>query len=220
MEETMEILKTLKDRCDPRYAALIVVDVQNDFVSPDGSAGKRGDDVGAAMAMIPNLTGLIDQARKVGLTIVYIRTTHSDWTDTASWIYRTSQKSGLSTCREGTWGAEFYDGIAPLPSERVVIKHRYSAFINTDLNTVLKARGIQSILVCGVATNVCVETTARDGYMYDYYVTMIDDCSAAYDAKLHMGTLENIRRHFGLVASSHQIIETWSGLPLKQAVGL
>ena len=53
----MEILKTLKDRCDPRYAALILVDVQNDFVSPEGSAGKRGDDVGAAMAMIPNLTG-------------------------------------------------------------------------------------------------------------------------------------------------------------------
>lgn len=216
----MDILKTLKDRCDPRYAALIVVDVQNDFVSPEGSAGKRGDDVGAAIAMIPNLTRLIDQARKVGLTIVYIRTTHSEWTDTASWIYRTSQKSGLSTCREGTWGADFYDGIAPLSSERVVIKHRYSAFINTDLNTVLKARGIQSILVCGVATNVCVETTARDGYMYDYYVTMIDDCSAAYDAKLHMGTLENIRRHFGLVASSHQIIETWSGLPVKRAMGL
>jgi len=216
----MEILKTLKDRCDPRYAALIVVDVQNDFVSPEGSAGKRGDDVGAAMAMIPNLTGLIDQARKIGFTVVYIRTTHSDWTDTASWIYRTSQKSGLNTCREGTWGAEFYDGIAPLPSERVVIKHRYSAFINTDLNTVLKARGIQSILVCGVATNVCVETTARDGYMYDYYVTMIDDCSAAYDAKLHMSTLENIRRHFGLVASSHQIIESWSGLPVKRVRGL
>jgi ureidoacrylate peracid hydrolase len=172
------------------------------------------------MAMIPNLTRLIDEGRKVGLTIVYIRTTHSEWTDTASWIYRTSQKSGLNTCREGTWGAEFYDGIAPLPSERVVIKHRYSAFINTDLNTVLKARGIESILVCGVATNVCVETTARDGYMYDYYVTMIDDCSAAYDAKLHMGTLENIRRHFVLVASSHQVIETWSGLPVKQAMGL
>jgi ureidoacrylate peracid hydrolase len=126
----------------------------------------------------------------------------------------------LNTCREGSWGAEFYEGISPLPSERVVIKHRYSAFINTDLNTVLKARGIQSVLVCGVASNVCVETTARDGYMYDYYVTMIDDCSAAYDARLHMGTLENIRRHFGLVASSHQIIETWSGLRPKQAAGL
>jgi ureidoacrylate peracid hydrolase len=215
----MEILKTLKERCDPRYAALIVVDVQNDFVSPEGSAAKRGDDVGAAMAVIPNLKHLIEEGRRVGLTIIYIKTTHSEWTDTPSWIYRTSQKSGLNTCREGTWGAEFYEGISPLPSERIVIKHRYSAFINTDLNTVLKARGIQSVLVCGVATNVCVETTARDGYMYDYYVTLIDDCSAAYEAKLHLGTLENVRRHFGLVASSNQVIETWNGLSEKRATG-
>jgi ureidoacrylate peracid hydrolase len=216
----MLVLKTLKERCDPEYAALIVVDVQNDFVSPQGSAGKRGEDVSAAMAMIPNLTGLIDEARKIGLTVVYIRTTHSEWTDTPSWIYRSTQKSGLSTCREETWGAEFYDGIAPLPSERVVIKHRYSAFINTDLNTVLKARSIQSVLVCGVATNVCVETTARDAYMYDYYVTVIDDCSAAYEAKLHLGTLDNMRRHFGMVASSGEIIETWKNLAEKQPMSL
>jgi ureidoacrylate peracid hydrolase len=216
----MEILRNLKERCDPTRAALIVVDVQNDFVSPEGSAGKRGEDVTAAMAMVPNLLRLIDEGRHVGLTIVYIRTMHSEWTDTPSWIYRSSQKSGLNTCREGTWGAEFYAGISPLPSERVVIKHRYSAFINTDLNTVLKARGVQSVLVCGVATNVCVETTTRDAYMFDYYVTMIDDCSAAYEAKLHLGTLENIRRHFGLVASSNEVIEAWKDLPHNQAVGL
>ena len=198
----MDVLRTLKERCDPKHAALVVVDVQNDFVSPQGSAAKRGEDVDAALAMMPNLTRLIDEARKVGLTVVYIRTTHSEWTDTPSWIYRSSQQSGLNTCREGTWGAEFYQGIAPLPSERVVIKHRYSAFINTDLNTVLKARQIQSVLVCGVATNVCVETTARDAFMYDYYVTVIEDCSAAYQAKLHLGTLENIRRHFGLRPST------------------
>jgi ureidoacrylate peracid hydrolase len=216
----MEVLQTAAERWDPRSAALLVVDVQNDFVSPDGSAGKRGEDVSAAMAMVPNLTRLIDEGRRVGLTVVYVRTTHSEWTDTPSWIYRSSQKAGLNTCREGTWGAEFYQGISPLPSERVVIKHRYSAFINTDMNTVLKARGIQSVLVCGVATNVCVETTARDAYMYDYYVTMVDDCSAAYDAKLHMTTLENIRRHFGLVASSQQIMETWSRLPDQRTTGL
>jgi ureidoacrylate peracid hydrolase len=215
----MEILRTLKDRADPRLAALIAVDVQNDFVSPKGSAAKRGEDVSSAVAMVPNLLRLIDEGRRVGLTIVYIRTTHSEWTDTPSWMYRSSQKSGLNTCREGTWGAELYEGIAPLPSERVVIKHRYSAFINTDLNTVLKARGIQSVLVGGVATNVCVETTARDAYMFDYYVTMIEDCSAAYEPKLHLGTLENMRRHFGLVASSNDIIETWSGLPQKAAAG-
>ena len=203
-----------------KKAALIIVDVQNDFVSPNGSAAKRGEDVSAAMAIMPPLLSVIDHARRVGLTIVYIRTTHSEWTDTPSWIYRTSQKGGLSTCREGSWGAELYDGIAPLPTERVVIKHRYRAFINTDLNTVLKARNIQSVLVCGVATNVCVETTARDAYMYDYYVTMIEDCSAAYEAKLHLGTLDNMRRHFGLVASSKDIIEAWQDLPDKRAAGL
>ncbi len=216
----MDVLKSLKERADPKNAALVVVDVQNDFVSPNGSAGKRGEDVSAAMAIMAPLSSLINEARRVGLTIVYIRTTHSEWTDTPSWIYRTSQKAGLSTCREGTWGAEFYDGIAPLPTERVVVKHRYSAFINTDLNTVLKARNIQSVLVCGVATNVCVETTARDAYMFDYYVTMIDDCSAAYEAKLHLSTLDNMRRHFGLVASSKDIIETWRDLPAAQTHGL
>lgn len=216
----MLVLKTLKERCDPTLAALLVVDVQNDFVSPEGSAGRRGEDVSASVAMVPRLIRLIEEGRRVGLTTVYIKTTHSEWTDTPSWIYRSSQKGGLSTCREGTWGAEFYEGISPLPSERVVIKHRYSAFINTDLNTVLKAKGVESVLVTGVATNVCVETTARDAYMYDYYVTMVSDCAAAYEPKLHEATLENIRRHFGLAASSQEIMETWRELQHKKAVAL
>jgi ureidoacrylate peracid hydrolase len=216
----MEILRTLKERCDPSVAALIVVDVQNDFVSAEGSAGKRGEDVTAALSMVPRLIRLIDEARHVGLTIIYIKTTHSEWTDAPSWIYRSSQKSGLNTCREGSWGAEFHEGISPLPSERVVIKHRYSAFINTDLNTVLRARGVQSVLVTGVATNVCVETTARDAYMFDYYVTLVEDCAAAYEAKLHRATLENIRRHFGLVASSDEIIDSWRALEKRKTAGV
>ena len=114
----MEILRSLKERCDPKLAALLVVDVQNDFVSPRGSAGKRGEDVSAALAMMPNLIRLIHAGRRVGLTIVYIKTTHSEWTDTPSWVYRSSQKSGLSSCRESSWGAEFYEGISPRSSER------------------------------------------------------------------------------------------------------
>lgn len=216
----MLVLKSAQERWDPRWAALLVVDVQNDFVSSKGSAAQRSEDVSAAQASVPKLVRLIEQARRVGLTVVYIKTTHSEWTDTPSWIYRKSQQGALNTCREGAWGAEFYEGISPLPQERVVIKHRYSAFINTDLNTVLKAKGIESVLVTGVATNVCVETTARDAYMYDYYVTMVEDCSAAYDPKLHEGTLENMRRHFGLVATSEEIVETWKGLQQKKAAGL
>jgi ureidoacrylate peracid hydrolase len=216
----MRVLKTSTERWDPRWAALLVVDVQNDFASPKGSAAQRGDDVSASVAMVPRLTRLIDEARRVGLTVVYVKTTHSEWTDTPSWLYRKSQQKELNTCREGTWGAEFYDGIAPRSDERIVIKHRYSAFINTDLNTVLKAKGIESVLTTGVATNVCVETTTRDAYMYDYYVTMVSDCSAAYDPKLHESTLENMRRHFGLVATSDEIIQSWQGMGQKKAAGI
>ena len=216
----MLILRSLKERCDPQWACLLVVDVQNDFVSPQGSVAQRGEDVSAAVTIIPRLIRLIEEARRIALTIIYVKTTHSEWTDSPSWIYRKSQEKALTTCGEGSWGAEFYDGISPRPDERVVIKHRYSAFINTDLNTVLKAKGIESVLVTGVATNVCVETTARDAYMYDYYVTMVEDCVAAYDARLHESTLENIRSHFGLVASSEEIVRTWQGLKQKKAAAL
>jgi ureidoacrylate peracid hydrolase len=216
----MMILQSLKERCEPQWAALLVVDVQNDFVSSKGSAAQRGEDVSTAQAIVPRLIRLIEEARRVSLPVVYVKTTHSEWTDTPSWIYRKSQEAVLNTCREGSWGADFYDGISPLPNERVVIKHRYSAFINTDLNTVLQAKGIESVLVTGVATNVCVETTARDAYMYDYYVTMVGDCAAAYDSRLHETTLENMRRHFGLVASSEEIITAWQGLGQKKAAAV
>lgn len=214
------ILRSLGARCDPQWACLLVVDVQNDFVSPLGSTAQRGEDVSAAQAMVPRLIRLIEEARRIALPIIYVKTTHGEWTDSPSWIYRKSQEKALTTCREGSWGAEFYDGISPRLDERVVVKHRYSAFINTDLNTVFKAKGIESVLVTGVATNVCVETTARDAYMFDYYVTLVKDGVAAYDARLHESTSENIRRHFGLVASSEEIVRTWQRLKQKKAAAL
>jgi ureidoacrylate peracid hydrolase len=205
----MRILKTPQERWQPGAAALLVVDVQNDFCSPRGASGQRGDNLMMVQSMIPRLLRFIERARAVALPIVYVRTTHSEWTDSPSWLYRQSQQKALTSCREGSWGAEFYEGIDPLPTERVVIKHRYSAFIRTDLDTVLRARGVESVLVTGVATNVCVETTARDAYMLDYYVTLVEDCCAGFEPALHQSTCENIRRAFGLVARSDEIAATW-----------
>ena len=213
----MQILRDAKERCDPKVAALLVVDVQNDFCSSEGACARRGQGVSATQAMVPRLQRLLEEARAVSLPIIFIKTEHSEWTDTPSWVYRKSQRTQLNTCRQGTWGAEFY-GVAPLPGERVVIKHRYSAFINTDLNTVLKARDVESVLVTGVATNVCVETTARDAYMYDYYVTLVEDCSAASNEAQHKSTVQNISEHFGLVVRSDEIIRLWNELRGNKAV--
>jgi ureidoacrylate peracid hydrolase len=113
-------------------------------------------------------------------------------------------------CLKGTWGAEF-TGIGPLnESEPVVIKHRYSAFLNTRLDSILRTLKVENIVVLGVATNVCVESTSRHGFMLDYHTTFVSDCSAAYNQAAHDMTLKTHAKHFGQVATAQQIIDAWT----------
>ena len=92
----------------------------------------------------------------------------------------------------------------------MVTKHRYSGFHNTDLDTILRAHGIRTIILTGVVTNVCVETTAREGFVRDYYVLLVDDGAAAYLREDHEMTLKNIDRFFGQVTSIAELTATWS----------
>ena len=119
-------------------------------------------------------------------------------------------RAGLKAerCIEGSWGAEFYK-IEPLPGERIVKKHRYSAFAGTELGEVLQEKGIKSLILTGVTTNVCVESTARDAFMRDYYVVFLKDCTATYNREIHESTLRNIDRHFGVVAGSGDVVAIW-----------
>ena len=203
--------RTLAEKVDPRQAALVVVDVQNDFCHPDGAAGKRGRDLSQIAGMAEHLTHLLEEARRVGLPIIFIRTEHGPWTDSESWLGRnkTDAEQRVRTCEEGTWGCEFY-GVAPQAGERVVVKHRYSAFHGTDLDLILRARGIRTVLICGVATNVCVETSAREAYMHDYEIVFLADCSAAYSPAEHDATLHNMAQHFGVVASEEEVCAAWA----------
>ena len=111
-------------------------------------------------------------------------------------------------CQAGSWGAEFYR-VEPDADEPIVLKHRYSGFVDTNLELILRSRGIKTLVVTGVATNVCVESTARDAYMRDYYVVLVDDCSATYDPAKHAATLANIADHFGVVVRSDEIFDAW-----------
>ena len=115
-------------------------------------------------------------------------------------------------CREGSWGIELYQ-VEPQANERVLAKRRFSAFYSTDLDVMLRARGIKSLIMAGVATNVCVETTARDGFMRDYHIVFLSDCTAAYDRQEHYSALNNMSKYFGVVADSKELIEAWKTLP-------
>ena len=206
---------TLEELVDPRQAALLVVDMQNDFCHENGALPMHGGDPSMIQEMAPRLRHLIGVARKIRLPIVHVRTHHSQWTDSASWVGRFQAPYRL--CYPGTWGADFYEGFEPEVSdewepgrhEYVVTKHRYSGFIGTDLDQVLRSRGIETVIMTGEATNVCVETTARDAYMRDYFVVFLGDCTASTAKAAHDATLFTMGKHFGKVVDSTDVIAAW-----------
>jgi ureidoacrylate peracid hydrolase len=204
-------MKTLPELIRPAKTAVIVVDVQNDFCRPEGALGKAGQPTGAAMAMLPNLQALLTAARATGTPVIFIQTIHEAATDSEAWTWRMAGVVG-GCCRKDTWGAEFTE-VAPLPDEPVVIKHRYSAFINTRLDSVLRTLKIENLIMTGVSTNVCVESTARQGYMMDYNIVFLSDCTAAYSQAEHDISLYNMRTHFGVVATSNDVIAAWKTAP-------
>ena len=99
--------------------------------------------------------------------------------------------------------------VEPADGDEVIVKHRYSAFIGTELDTLLRTQGVENLIFAGVTTNVCVESTARDGYMLDYHIVVVEDCTASYSEEPHLATLANIRRAFGRVATAEEITSVW-----------
>lgn len=184
-----------------------MVDVQNDFCDVKGVFGKRGFGLAHVEKSVENLLRFIEQCRKSNIRIVFVRTLHSNWTDSDTWVAR---MAGLGRemliCRPDTWGAEFYK-VAPQANDFITTKHRFSGFVGTDLNLVLRARGIETLLMTGVASNVCVETTARDAYNLDYQIILVEDCCGAFSAEEHASTIVNMSKYFGMASDSKTIAE-------------
>jgi ureidoacrylate peracid hydrolase len=207
---TTAMLTTREEKVSKENAALIVIDVQNDFCHPEGSGALNGGDVSPCVEMVPRLVRFIDAARDAGAPVIFVRAIHNDWTTSPARIaQRTKNKQEVLTCWEGTWGAEFYV-VQPLPGECIVTKHRFSAFINTDLSLILRSQGIKTIIMTGVATSGCVESTARDGFMLDYYMMFVGDCAAqSVSQGRHEMTLRNMRG-FGDVCTAEEIEQIWA----------
>jgi ureidoacrylate peracid hydrolase len=199
----------------PTKTAVIVVDVQNDYCHPEGALAQRGADVSDVKEMMPNLHELLQSARKYEVPVIFIQTFHERATDSEAWTGRSGGRS-LEVCRTGTWGAEFFE-VVPQSSEIIVNKHRYSAFINTRLDTVLRTLRIESLVMTGVSTNVCVESTARHGFMLDYNIALVNDACASTSRAAHDMTLENIDGYFGSVISTNQLIHVWKLLEQEKA---
>jgi nicotinamidase-related amidase len=192
--------ETLDDTVDPAHSALLVIDVQNDLCGPD------------CRAMLPRLAELIAAARDAGVYVVYIQnvTLPNGLSDSPADVVR-RRRLGMraAVTVDGTEGVRIVDQVAPRPDDPVVRKHRMNAFLATDLDQLLRCRGIETIVCTGVATNGCVLNTALAGICQDYYVVVPEDCVATGRSDLHELALGLLKNTVHWVVDSSVLGEAW-----------
>ena len=221
----MELLRTLEQKVAPGRAMVVTVDVQNDFCHSEGFLGRLGAPMGQIQAMVPGLARFLDAARERGVPVTHV-ISHHDEEYASPVVTEQKLRHGLPMeldgralrdapyCLKNTWGAELY-GIDARAGEEVVVKHRYSGFKGTNLDLILRSAGIQTVILTGVATNACVESTGRDVYMHDYYLVFVGDGTATTSPAAHQATLANIDQFFGQVATINEIVAAWAAVPAR-----
>ena len=183
--------------------ALVVVDMQNDFVANDGAFAKSGFEVNRYQLLESSIAQAISSARKQHIPIIFLKMEHNEENDgKGAWVERRTAMNHPNSCREHTWGTEFYGSLQPVENDYIISKHRYSGFVHTGLHELLLQLGIELLVMTGINTNTCVESTARDAHHLDYHVVVLKDATTCAFDDAFLPSLKNIERHFGAVISS------------------
>ena len=210
-ERKPELLNGLDEILDPAHTAVVIVDLQNDFCAENGYIHTtQGVDMSGSKALAGRIGKLVEAARDAGAMVVWVRVICDHEVLAAPMLSKMLDRGkGAVCCAAGSWGAEFYE-IGPADDEFVVEKRTYSAFHNTQLDDILRRRGIRSLVVTGVTTDVCVESTLREGFFHGYYIVMPPDCVASANAPRHEATIKSVELVFGAVPESDEVMGIWA----------
>lgn len=210
---------------DPARTAVIVVDMQNDFVAPGGMFDAAGIDISGGRATIEPIRRTLAAGRAAGVAVVYLRMEfRADFSDLGAadspnaikhrFLGVGPRDDGAPTSSmlvRGTWNTAIVDELAPEAGDIVVSKQRFSGFYNTELDTILRGRGVRSLILTGVTTSICVDSTLRDAAFRDYQCLLLEDCCAepigANAARSnHDATLLTTELLFGWVSDSASLL--------------
>ena len=203
----------------PAQTALMVIDLQIDFLSPDGYFARKGYDPAPLRKILPAVNQLIAAARKAGCKVIHTRQGYradlADMSDYEKWRRKRSGLDGTRILVRGSPGFEIVPEIEVHPDDIIIDKTANGAFTHTDLEHVLRARGITHLMFTGCTTDVCVHTTLREAADRNFQCLVIEDACAsgdqyAHEAAIHMVTIED--GLFGVVAHSSAVIEALSQL--------
>ncbi|MBI1262567.1 MAG: isochorismatase family protein [Rhizobiales bacterium] len=196
----------------PETTALVLVDLQVDFISPEGRMGQFGMDFTPINAALENIKRLATAARKAGVLLVWPRVITSPETDMAA-LKTLAQRKGrgegsIATCRRDSKGADYY-GLRPEPGDVEIEKTLFSSFHGTELDDRLKARGIETLIMTGFTTDCCVDCTAREAFHRNYNVFIATDSCAAYTPALHLGALNGLAKNVALLTDTQSVMAGW-----------
>jgi ureidoacrylate peracid hydrolase len=201
----------LKNWIAPARTALLLIDMQVDFAAPEGGLGKDGIDMTAPQAAVAKAARLADAARGAGVACVFVRlvTREEDETPFLQEWKKRRHSDGPPLCREGTHGAEFV-GPQPQGGELVFSKKRYNAFIGTGLDAALRGAGIDTLVVAGLTTECCIDSSVRDAFERDYHVFVAGDATACYEPALHQAALKALKLNCAQIVTAQDVTAAWN----------
>ena len=208
---------------DPARTALVIIDMQRDFLEPGGFGESLGNDVGLLKAAVEPCKQVLAAARKAGILVIHTREGHSPDINDAppAKVERGSPSKRIGDAGpmgriliQGEPGHDIIPELYPIAGEPVIDKPGKGAFYATNLGLILANRAIENLLVCGVTTEVCVNTTVREGNDRGFRCIVLSDCCASYFPEFHQMGLAMIKAQggiFGWVTGSQQVLAAMSG---------
>ena len=224
--EGKQVLTELGELVEPAHTALLVVDMQRDFVEPDGLFARLGVDLSMYATARPRMAALLTAARARGVLVVHLQNTAlpARRSDSPAQIrfnlrmHAAARRAGppLRYTVPGTPGHDLVEDLAAEPDELIVRKYRSSGFWGTNLDLLLRSNGIRTVVVSGCTTEGCVDSTARDALFNDYYVVVAGDAVASDDPAQHEAALLLMRYRFDL-ATAAEVAAVWDGTVARVA---
>jgi ureidoacrylate peracid hydrolase len=211
----------------PAETAVIVVDMQNAYATPGGYVDLAGFDIAGAAAAVAQTKKVIEAARAAGILVIFFQNGwDKDYVEAGgpgspNWhksnalkTMRTRPELAGTLLAKGTWDYALVDELAPQPGDIVIPKTRYSGFFNTNIDSVLRSRGIRTLVFTGVATNVCVESSLRDAFHLEYFGIVLEDATHHVGPDfLQKAALFNIETFFGWVSTVADFCGAVSQIP-------
>ena len=191
--------------------ALVVIDMQRAFLEDEGSLAKAGIDITGLKAAMEGCKRLLASARQAGVPVIHTRYVYRpDYADGGILVnYIMPQLREVDSLAAGTPDIEIVDELAPVDGETVIDKNRPSAFYATNIEPLLNGLGVDSLVVCGVTTNICVETTVRDASQRDYKVFVPKDATGELEQLRYDGALAGMAWVFAKIVETDDVISVW-----------